>query len=200
MARYPMSRHGVGGQRRQLFRPQAVRRTAATSPASAVALASPAGVTQRMGVGSEQETVGHSIPADGLTLDRHPHRATDSLWFPIVQELVTEGKLTGAGSAYHAWGDEWNMVLGYSAASHTAFLSAFCRDGESPRSATPDVHQPDPDIVFGAQGTHVQHGEGHDARARCPASTTVALATRRAYHAPTANMPSHALSGETRDD
>ncbi len=53
------------------------------------------------------------------------HRATDSLWFPVVQELVNEGKLTGAGSAFHSWGDEWNMVLWYSATSHTAFLSAF---------------------------------------------------------------------------
>jgi hypothetical protein len=50
---------------------------------------------------------------------------TDSLWIPIAQELVNEGKLTAAGSAYHNWGDEWNVVVWYTATNVTAFHSAF---------------------------------------------------------------------------
>lgn len=52
-------------------------------------------------------------------------RMTDSLWVPIAQELVNEGKLTSMGSAYHAWGDEWNVVLWYTAPSISAFIPAF---------------------------------------------------------------------------
>lgn len=46
-------------------------------------------------------------------LDKVPQirQLTDSLWTPIAQELVNEGKLQAAGSAYHSWGDEWNVVL-----------------------------------------------------------------------------------------
>ena len=50
---------------------------------------------------------------------------SDSLWIPIAQELVNEGKLTAAGSAYHTWGDEWNVVVWYTASNITTFLSAF---------------------------------------------------------------------------
>ena len=53
------------------------------------------------------------------------HRLVDSVFIPIAQELVTEGKLTGAGSAYHQWGDEWNVVMWYTATNLTAFQSAF---------------------------------------------------------------------------
>ena len=52
-------------------------------------------------------------------------RATDSLWAPIAQELVNEGRLTSFGSAYHAWGDEWNVVIWYTAPSLEAFSSGF---------------------------------------------------------------------------
>jgi hypothetical protein len=52
-------------------------------------------------------------------------RLTDSLWIPIVQELVNEGKLIAAGSAYHSWGDEWNVIVWYTATTTPAFLAAF---------------------------------------------------------------------------
>lgn len=52
-------------------------------------------------------------------------RLQDSLWAPIAQELVNEGKLLAAGSAYHAWGDEWNVVVWYTAANHQSFFDAF---------------------------------------------------------------------------
>ncbi len=35
---------------------------------------------------------------------------TDSALVPIWQEFVDEGKIMAAHSAYHLWGDEWNVV------------------------------------------------------------------------------------------
>lgn len=52
-------------------------------------------------------------------------QVTDSLWLPVAQELVTEGKLMGAGSAYHLWGDEWNVIVWYTAPNVTEFLAGF---------------------------------------------------------------------------
>jgi hypothetical protein len=52
-------------------------------------------------------------------------RMVDSLWIPIAQELVNEGRLTAAGSAYHAWGDEWNVVMWFTAADIPTFLAAY---------------------------------------------------------------------------
>ncbi len=49
----------------------------------------------------------------------------DSAWIPIAQELVNEGKLISAGSAFHSWGDEWNAVYWYTADDISAFLSAW---------------------------------------------------------------------------
>lgn len=49
----------------------------------------------------------------------------DSVWQPIAQELVNEGKLVSYGSAYHHWGDEWNVVQWYVAPSIPAFLTTF---------------------------------------------------------------------------
>ncbi len=50
---------------------------------------------------------------------------SDSMWLPVAQELVNEGKLLGAGSAYHAWGDEWNVVFWYTASDLNSFHTAF---------------------------------------------------------------------------
>jgi hypothetical protein len=52
-------------------------------------------------------------------------QTTDSLWMPVVQELVNEGKLNAGGSAYHSWGDEWNVVVWYTAKDVATFVSAF---------------------------------------------------------------------------
>jgi hypothetical protein len=49
----------------------------------------------------------------------------DSAWIPVAQELVNEGALAGAGSAFHHWGDEWNLVYWYTAEDVPAFLDAF---------------------------------------------------------------------------
>ena len=53
------------------------------------------------------------------------HRMIDSLFIPIAQELVNEGKLIAVGSDYHAWGDEWNVVAWYQAQDLPTFLAAF---------------------------------------------------------------------------
>jgi hypothetical protein len=50
---------------------------------------------------------------------------TDSLWIPVAQELVNEGKIISAGSAYHSWGDEWNVVVWYIAKDIATFVAAF---------------------------------------------------------------------------
>ena len=49
----------------------------------------------------------------------------DSATIPIAQELVNEGKLWAAGTAYHAWGDEWNVVNWYTAETMSGFLEKF---------------------------------------------------------------------------
>ncbi len=49
----------------------------------------------------------------------------DTAWIPIAQELVNEGKLQAAGSAFHAWGDEWNVLYWYTAESIAAFLEGW---------------------------------------------------------------------------
>lgn len=46
----------------------------------------------------------------------------DSLFAPILNELVDEGKLIGWGQLMHAWGDEWNYNFYFITESHRAFL------------------------------------------------------------------------------
>lgn len=49
----------------------------------------------------------------------------DSAFVPVAQEVVNEGKLEFFTSAYHSWGDEWNVVFYYVAEDIPAFLDAF---------------------------------------------------------------------------
>ncbi len=44
---------------------------------------------------------------------------------PILDALVREGKLTGWGVLAHAWGDEWNHVVYYTARDEPTFFRAF---------------------------------------------------------------------------
>ena len=46
----------------------------------------------------------------------------DSLFTPILNELVDEGKLLGWGQLMHAWGDEWNYNFYFAVEDHRAFL------------------------------------------------------------------------------
>ncbi|HUF28930.1 MAG TPA: hypothetical protein VMM18_18255 [Gemmatimonadaceae bacterium] len=46
-------------------------------------------------------------------------------FYPVLDELVREGRLMGWGVLTHAWGDEWNYVVYYTAASTPAFHGAW---------------------------------------------------------------------------
>lgn len=46
----------------------------------------------------------------------------DSLFTPILNELVDEGKLIGWGQLMHGWGDEWNYNFYFITENHRAFL------------------------------------------------------------------------------
>jgi len=50
-------------------------------------------------------------------------KLVDSVFAPILNGLVDEGKLSGWGQLNHAWGDEWNLNFWYSAKDMTAFNS-----------------------------------------------------------------------------
>ena len=45
----------------------------------------------------------------------------DSVFSPILNKLVDEGKLSGWGQLNHAWGDEWNLNIWYSAKDLSSF-------------------------------------------------------------------------------
>lgn len=60
----------------------------------------------------------------GLSKIEDVRAFADSVFLPIAQRVVNEGKLLGFQSAFHAWGDEWNVVYVYQAKSISAFLSA----------------------------------------------------------------------------
>lgn len=49
----------------------------------------------------------------------------DSLMAPVLDELVDEGMLYGWGVLTHAWGDEYNYNIYYTAKDHTSFVKAF---------------------------------------------------------------------------
>lgn len=49
----------------------------------------------------------------------------DTAFIATAQELVDEGMLLGAGTAYHLWGDEWNVVYWYTAEDIPTYLAAF---------------------------------------------------------------------------
>jgi len=46
----------------------------------------------------------------------------DSMFNPILDEMMKKGKLLGWGVLEHAWGDEWNWNIYYAVESHAAFL------------------------------------------------------------------------------
>jgi hypothetical protein len=46
----------------------------------------------------------------------------DSVFTPILDELLNEGRILGWGILTHAWGDEWNWNVYYTVESHRAFL------------------------------------------------------------------------------
>ncbi len=50
---------------------------------------------------------------------------TDKYWVPAFDKLVNDGKLFSWGYLTHAWGDEWNVVVHYTAKDFATFQSAW---------------------------------------------------------------------------
>jgi len=48
-------------------------------------------------------------------------RIADSIFVPILKELVDEGKLYGFGRFTHLWGDEWNWNVWYTVKDMASF-------------------------------------------------------------------------------
>jgi hypothetical protein len=46
-------------------------------------------------------------------------------FYPVLEDLVREGRLLGWGVLTHNWGDEWNYIIYYTAANTAAFHSAW---------------------------------------------------------------------------
>ena len=46
-------------------------------------------------------------------------------FYPVLDEMVKEGRLINWGTLEHAWGDEWNFVIYYTATDNAAFFSAW---------------------------------------------------------------------------
>lgn len=49
------------------------------------------------------------------------NKMVDSVFAPILNSFVDSGKLSGWGQLNHAWGDEWNFNLWYSAKDPETF-------------------------------------------------------------------------------
>ncbi len=47
----------------------------------------------------------------------------DSLFAPVLDELVEDGRLLGWALLSNWWGDDWNWNISYTAESHDAFLT-----------------------------------------------------------------------------
>lgn len=60
-------------------------------------------------------------------------------FFPALDELVNERRLLGWGALGHAWGDEWNYVIYYTAENVAAFHSAFNEAVRRVGQRRPDV-------------------------------------------------------------
>lgn len=52
-------------------------------------------------------------------------QVVDSIWTPIAQESVSEGKLLYFQLLRHHWSDEWNFVFYYRATDIPSFLDAW---------------------------------------------------------------------------
>ncbi|MDO8550708.1 MAG: hypothetical protein Q7S39_11245 [Ignavibacteria bacterium] len=49
------------------------------------------------------------------------NKMVDSVFAPILKELVDEGMISGWGQFNHAWGDEWNVNFWYTAKDMASF-------------------------------------------------------------------------------
>ena len=62
----------------------------------------------------------------------------DSVWTPIAQELVNEGKLIYLQLLRHNWSDEWSFLYYYRARGIPSFLEAWGGPVSRVRGRHPD--------------------------------------------------------------
>lgn len=67
-------------------------------------------------------------------------QVTDSLYTPIMQELVDEGTIMNFGMLTHQWGDEWNVVFYITAPDTPTYL-------EASREAVDRFEERHPDVL-----------------------------------------------------
>jgi hypothetical protein len=63
----------------------------------------------------------------------------DSVFSPILNGLVDDGKLSGWGQLTHAWGDEWNLNFWYSVKDMETFNSFWGEYVKRVREKHPDA-------------------------------------------------------------
>jgi len=74
--------------------------------------------------------------------------------------VVNEGKLLGFQSAFHAWGDEWNVVYIYHAKSISAFQTAFSEIFTQMLERYPDIWEKTADWCFEHKDSFYSMGKG----------------------------------------
>ncbi len=84
---------------------------------------------------SQQPAAGSQDASPGVVIVSYNKCALDAparldslnalAFYPVLDELVRENRLMGWGVLTHAWGDEWNFVIYYTAANAPAFHSAW---------------------------------------------------------------------------
>jgi hypothetical protein len=95
-----------------------------------VVMALPAdGIAQQTSSGSQQPPRPGVIMVSSqkCALDAPPKIDSVSklAFYPILDEMVKEGRLINWGTLTHDWGDEWNFVIYYTATSSSAFFNAW---------------------------------------------------------------------------
>jgi hypothetical protein len=63
----------------------------------------------------------------------------DSLFVPILNSMVDEGKINAWGQLNHAWGDEWNFNLWYMAKDMSSFEKFWSEYVDRVRTKHPDA-------------------------------------------------------------
>lgn len=95
-----------------------------------VVIALPAdGFAQQTGSGSRQPARPGVIMVSSQKCAIDAPAKIDSIsklaFYPVLDEMVKEGRLINWGTLAHDWGDEWNFVIYYTATSNPAFFSAW---------------------------------------------------------------------------
>ena len=82
-----------------------------------------------IGVAQEEEAANDTVQLAFWKCDWAEYgnlgQVVDSVWTPIAQELVNEGKLLYFQLLRHTWSDDWNFIFYYRARDIPSFLEAW---------------------------------------------------------------------------